>query len=96
VDQNLVDHDLENHGRREGEELQRQRGRQHVAQHPAVLDESRNEPGDVEPGLRRNRQARRDQNGPATCSNSDSVTAVGAAPGRCIRTCPSRIAPMMK
>ncbi|MNQ71161.1 hypothetical protein D3C85_858230 [compost metagenome] len=63
MDQHLVDDDLEDHRRGQGEELQRQRRGQHIPQHPAILDQGRYEPGDVEFGLGRNRQTRRDEDG---------------------------------
>ncbi len=48
VHQDLVDHDLEEQRRDQADELQEQRGDQHVAQQAPVLDQGRDEPADVE------------------------------------------------
>jgi len=49
ADQHLVDDDLEEQRRDEGEQLQEERGDQHLGQMPAVFVNGAQEPGDVEP-----------------------------------------------
>ena len=46
--EHLVDHDLEEERRDQREELEEERGQQHLAQEPAVLVHGAEEPGDVE------------------------------------------------
>ncbi len=46
--QHLVDHDLEEQGRDQGEELEEERGDQHLGQKPSVFLDRAQEPGDVE------------------------------------------------
>ena len=48
MDQHLVHHHLEEQRREQREQLQAQRGDQHFAQHLAVFDDGRDEPGEVE------------------------------------------------
>ena len=48
VDEHLVDDDLREQRRQQGKELQEERGDQHLAQKRAVLDDRRNEPGEIE------------------------------------------------
>ena len=47
--QDLVDHDLEEERREQGEELQEERRQQHLAQQAAIFVEGAREPADVEP-----------------------------------------------
>ena len=49
VHQHLVDHDLEEQRRDQRQDLEKQRGDQHLAEQAAVLDRGLDEPGDVEP-----------------------------------------------
>ena len=48
VHQHLVDDDLEDHRRYEGEDLQEERGDHHLGEHPPVFVDRAEEPGDVE------------------------------------------------
>ena len=62
MDQHLVDHVLEEQRRGKAEQVERQCDQQDLADQPAVLDDLRHEPGDVEPpGLPQHVLARGDE-----------------------------------
>ena len=66
VDQHLVDDDLEEHRRHQREQLEEERGDQHLAQQMAVFVDCSQKPGDVEPaGDVRQRGPASHQNQPA-------------------------------
>ena len=98
--QHLVDHHLEEQRRDEREELQEERGDQHLAEQPAILVDRAQEPGDVESARQIDSEARRAINTSPpfhTASNSARVITAGAAiDGCCTRTLSSPTLPSMQ